>query len=349
MQPTTYVLPIRSTSVASDELLEYLRGVAELCDVIVIDGSPARVYQNFHERCDTRIRHIRPDTDTVGFVNGKVAGVITGLRVAACEHVVIADDDVRYDRAGLEAVSGLLDYADVVRPQNYFDPLPWHARIDTARTLINRVSGGDWPGTLGVRRSMLERTGGYDGNVMFENLELVRTVLAAGGREVNRRDLLIRRLPPSASHYMSQRVRQAYDEFARPSRVVLWLSILPCAAVLWFKARAAAAAMAVAPIVVAEVGRQVDGGAMVFPISCSVLAPIWLLERGISAWFAVAARIVKGGITYRGSLVRAAATPMRQLQRRHRLRQARERRRMPALEGDDPPTLSLTPPRPAPR
>ena len=99
--------------------------------------------------------------------------------------MVIADDDVRYDEAALDAVRRLLDRAALVRPQNYFAPLPWHACLDTARTLINRVTGGDWPGTFGVRRAALERTGGYDGNVLFENLEMVRTIKAAGGVELS--------------------------------------------------------------------------------------------------------------------------------------------------------------------
>src|SRR5918912_708810 len=83
----------------------------------------------------------------------------------------------------LAAIVAELDSADVVRPQNYFDPFPWHACLDTARSLLNRISGGDWPGTLGVRRSRLLATHGYDGKVLFENLELVRTVKAAGGVE----------------------------------------------------------------------------------------------------------------------------------------------------------------------
>src|SRR5215217_4010099 len=113
---------------------------------------------------------------------GKVGGVLTGVRLASHECLVVADDDVRYDADSLARVVEGLRGADVVRPQNYFTPLPWHARWDTARMLLNRMTGGDWPGTLGVRRSVLRATNGYDGRVMFENLELVRTVLAAGGR-----------------------------------------------------------------------------------------------------------------------------------------------------------------------
>jgi hypothetical protein len=318
VQPTSYVLPIRLSRKPAHELIDYLNRLSRLCDVVVVDGSPAPVFADFHQRCGPRVRHVAPDDDTALLMNGKVAGVLTGLRVARCERIIIADDDVRYDTPALAAVSAALDAADVVRPQNYFVPLPWHARLDTARSLINRVSGGDWPGTLAVRRSVLCRSNGYDGNVMFENLELVRTVIAAGGREVVRRDIFVRRLPPSARHYFSQRVRQAYDEFARPHRLLLWLSVLPALAVV---ARVNGAGVAAAtyalPVLIAETGRRVAHGRRVFPASSSLLAPLWVLERGVAAWLAVALRITLGGVPYRGRVVRKAATPLRELRRRH--------------------------------
>ena len=74
--------------------------------------------------------------------------------------------------------------------------------------------------------------GGYDGDVLFENLELVRTITAAGGAEAVPLGLYVRRMPPTTSHYWSQRVRQAYDEFARPVRLVVWLSVAPAALLL---------------------------------------------------------------------------------------------------------------------
>ena len=65
------------------------------------------------------------------------------------------------------------------------------------------------------------------GAVLFENLELVRTIEAVGGRSVSAPDLFVRRLPPETPHFWRQRVRQAYDEFARPPRLIAALSILP--------------------------------------------------------------------------------------------------------------------------
>jgi hypothetical protein len=84
-----------------------------------------------------------------------VAGIRTGIRHASHERILIADDDVRYDPESLRRTVELLGEYDLVRPQNYFQPLPWHARWDTARTLLNRSLGGDYPGTLAVRRSRM--------------------------------------------------------------------------------------------------------------------------------------------------------------------------------------------------
>jgi hypothetical protein len=314
----SYVLPIRIGSPAAAELVDYLLALPSFIEAIVVDGSERSLFRDLHARCGGRIRHLAPHADLLRYANGKVAGVITGVRTASFEKVIIADDDVRYDEAALLAVSRALDAADIVRPQNYFDPLPWHACLDTARTLMNRVTGGDWPGTLGVRRSVLLRTNGYDGDVMFENLELVRTVTAAGGRPSSPLDLYVRRLPPDAAHFCSQRVRQAYDEFARPIRLAAWLAVLPLAAALFaWRGPLAIGGAAAAAIVAAEAGRRRAGGRHVFPVAASLAAPLWLLERGICAWVAVGARSFLGGIPYRGRILKKAANSSRQLRRLH--------------------------------
>ena len=53
---------------------------------------------------------------------------------------------------------------------------------------------------------------------MFENLELVKTIEAAGGRQIVASDLFVRRLPLTTHHFVNQRIRQAYDDLARPVR-----------------------------------------------------------------------------------------------------------------------------------
>jgi hypothetical protein len=183
--------------------------------------------------------------------------------------------------------------------------------------LLNRAFGADYPGTLGLRRGIFERTGGYDGDVLFENLELMRTVDAAGGTSAAPLDLYVRRLPPTTSHFLGQRVRQAYDEFALPGRLVLWLTLLP--AVGWTVATRSARAASVGlglSIGLAELGRRRAGGARYFPAHTSLFAPAWLLERGLCAWIAVVQRVSRGGVAYRDGVLERAATPRRDLRQR---------------------------------
>jgi hypothetical protein len=314
----TYVLPLRwNDDAGADELTFYLRWLsAQVQEVIVVDGSAADLFEGHRRRWGSYISHLPPDP-SLTFRNGKVAGVTTGMERASLEAVVIADDDVRYDRAGLERMAELLADHDLVRPQNFFDPLPWHAAWDTARTLLNRAFGADYPGTLGLRRGIFERTGGYDGDVLFENLELMRTVDAAGGTSAAPLDLYVRRLPPTTSHFLGQRVRQAYDEFALPGRLVLWLTLLP--AVGWTVATRSARAASVGlglSIGLAELGRRRAGGARYFPAHTSLFAPAWLLERGLCAWIAVVQRVSRGGVAYRDGVLERAATPSRELRER---------------------------------
>jgi len=250
-----------------------------------------------------------------------VGGVLTGLRLATHEHIIIADDDVRYDEDSLAQTVAALATDDVARPQNYFEPLPWHARWDSGRMLLNRLTGGDWPGTLGVRRSRLQTTNEYDGSVMFENLELVRTVLAAGGTERVLYGVYVRRRPSTARHFWSQRVRQAYDEIARPARMASQLAVLPLSVALAITGHWFAIALGAAGIVIlADLGRRRAGATRVFPASTPLFAPLWVVERAICSWLALGARIFLGGVPYRGKILHSAATPMRVLRQRYAAR-----------------------------
>lgn len=317
-QPFTYILPLRSSVPVSDsDLTEYLHWLHRRAEVIVVDGSPAEVFAAHASAWGAFVRHVAPAPD-LKTPMGKVGGVLTGVRLASNERLVIADDDVRYDEATLAYVVEALSDADVVRPQNFFTELPWHAYWDTGRTLLNRMTGGDWPGTLAVHRSRLRATNGYDGRAMFENLELVRTVVAAGGREVVLLDALVARHPSTTPHFWSQRVRQAYDEFARPLRLVWQLALLPLVITLALRGGWSALAIFVATVIcLAEAGRQRAGGTRVFPIGASFCAPLWVFERAICSWLALGSQLAYGGVRYRGSILRHAATPMRELRRRH--------------------------------
>ncbi|MDG4805714.1 glycosyltransferase [Micromonospora sp. WMMD1120] len=311
--PVTYVLPLRwHTDTGLAELTDYLRWLAARVDVVVVDGSPPDLFARHGEAWRGLVRHRPPDPDRQG-LNGKVVGVHTGIDAARHEQVVIADDDVRYDEAGLHAVHRLLDRVDLVRPQNYFYPLPWHAWWDTGRTLLNRALGDDYPGTLAIRRSTFLAMGGYDADVLFENLELIRTVRAYGGVEAAPAWLYVRRLPPDAAHFRGQRVRQAYDDLAQPVRLLTALAVLPTMAVASRRPRLLLG-LTLTVVALAETGRRRAAGNAVFPASTALAAPLWLLERGVCSWLAVAQRVLLGGVRYHHTRIRQPAhrpTPTR--------------------------------------
>ncbi|MFJ6002518.1 glycosyltransferase [Arthrobacter sp. NPDC092385] len=308
-----YILPLKWTDKGPvTELASYLRELVRWMDVTVVDGSADPFFERHADAFPAGVRHLRPDPGAVRQGgNGKVQGVLTGLSAARHERVIIADDDVRYGRDEAERLLGLLDDADVVRPQNYFARLPWHARWDTGRTLLNRAFASDYPGTLGVRRSTLLSAGGYCAHALFENLELIRTVRAAGGVETRADDLFVARLPCSSRHFLGQRVRQAYDSFAQPGRLTVELSLLPAILLARPTARQLAAA-GLAVVALAELGRRRHSGAAVFGPAAPLWAPAWLLERAVCSWLAVASR-ARDGVRYAGGRMRLAAHSERRL------------------------------------
>lgn len=309
----SYVVPLSADDpFVTSEWTQYLEWISGQGELIVVDGSPREAFAVNDRVWGGYGIHVAPSEWSLV---GKVANVMTGIRLASHERVVVADDDVRFGFE-IHALVARLDGADVVRPQNYFDPLPWHALWDSGRSLLNRVAGGDWPGTLALRRSTLLAAGGYAGDVMFENYELVKTVEAAGGCHRVARDIFVCRLPPSASHFLSQRVRQAYDEIGRPGRLVPFLAVVPVVGVLagmrrWRTLRRATFVSIALVVTTAEIGRQREGAWSYFPFRCSIASPLWVAERSVCSWAALYAR-ARGGVVYRGRRVKRATLSSRE-------------------------------------
>ena len=301
-----YVLPLRwHDDTDLPELTAYLTGLAELVDVTVVDGSAPELFERHSQAWAGVVRHLGP-APWPGR-NGKVRNVMTGVHAARHPVVVIADDDVRYVPDTLARAVQLIDGVDLLVPQNVFTEWPWHARWDTARQLVNRAVRGDYPGTLVLRREALGPEG-YDGDVLFENLELMRTVRRRGGVVRWAPELFVGRRPPTARHFLSQRVRQSYDNFAQPGRLVLEAGVLPLL-LLAGRRRAAVAGLLVAGVTLtAEVGRRRGGGTEVYPPTTALWAPLWLAERAVCMWAAVGLRLT-GGVHYGDGRLKHAASP----------------------------------------
>ena len=308
MKRCTYLLPIRRSAFSAreaTELADYFQTLTEAgCDVLVIDGSPAAIFEQHAEAWRTLVHH-EPVDRSFGYLNDKVNGIHTGVNLATTEKIILADDDIRYTPDEIGRVCELLDEFEVVRPQNFLSPLPWWARMEAARMLINRATlrTADYPGTCAFRRATMLRVGHYDGDVLFDNEEIIRHFAQAGVTITYAIDLFVRKRPPTLRKWMEQRPRQAYEDFGLRSKTALFFGwpllavLIGCAAGL--KALLLyLSALVVAAFALALAGRFRGAAAEYFPFSVCFFAPLWVLERTASTYWALYWHFAYGGYPF---------------------------------------------------
>jgi len=293
----SFILPIRRVkfdSIESERLADYFHLLRRAgCEVLVVDGSPSLVFEQHKERWQGVSRHVAPDPKYT-FLNGKVNGVHTGVDLASCERIILADDDIRYRAADVQRMCHLLDEFEMVRPQNFIDPLPLWARLETARILINRgvLKAGDYPGTCGFRRSTMRSVGPYDGDVLFDNEEIVRHFTLNGANVNYAVDFFIRKLPPTFTKWLEQRPRQAYEDFVMRAKTAAFLAVVPATVTLGLMLGARAAIfllslLSLTSVLLSSRGLIRNAAWRFFPVSSPVFAPLWILERSLSVYWAV--------------------------------------------------------------
>ena len=304
----TYILPIRRVRACSQEaheLAEYFRDLArEGCEVLVVDGSSPEVFSQHNHAWHKLCRHVTVDRKYT-YLNGKVNGVHTGVDLASCENIILADDDIRYTSADIRRACELLKRHDMVRPQNYLAPLPWWGRTEAARMLINRgvLRTGDYPGTCAFRRSACLRFGHYDGDVLFDNEEIVRHFILNGADVCYALDFFILKRPPTLPKWLEQRPRQAYEDFDMHAKTLLFMSLLPAAIGLGTFSGAAAALsfffiVAVCAELLAGRGLLRHQAYKFFPAHVILYAPLWVVERSLSVYWAMYCRVAHGGYPF---------------------------------------------------
>lgn len=315
----TYLLPIRRTIFAETEaadLREYFAMLAHAgCAVIVVDGSPPEIFAQHHEFWSDIGRHEVVDP-RFKFLNDKVNGVHTGVALATNDKIILADDDILYTAADLEQICALLDRFEVVRPQNYFVASassrclyehgqdarttfpPW-AKMESARMLINRATlrAADYPSTCAFRRQAFLSAGEYDGDVLFDNEELIRHFARSGARICYANDLFIRKRPPTFRKWLEQRPRQAYEDFGLRFKTVLFASLLPIGIVLAVS-DARSLSIFLAPIFIAFAGWLRGSARKYFSLHVCLFAPLWVFERTLSTYWAFYWLRLRGGYPF---------------------------------------------------
>jgi hypothetical protein len=293
----SFIVPIRRVRfdpLEVERLADYFKLLRLAgCEVLIVDGSPKPIFEEHRKSWQGFSRHLAPDPKYT-YLNGKVNGVHTGVDLASCERIILADDDIRYRAADVKRMCELLDTFEMVRPQNFIFPLPPWARLETARILINRgvLRAGDYPGTCGFRRSTLRRVGPYDGDVLFDNEEIVRH-FAVNGVDINYAlDFFILKLPPKFTKWLEQRPRQAYEDFVMRAKTAAFLSVVPVTLALGFLFNLRAAIFLLALLSLLSVSLSTRGllrnaAYRFFPVSSALFAPLWIFERSLSVYWAL--------------------------------------------------------------
>ncbi|CAN5427114.1 hypothetical protein BH18VER1_BH18VER1_09490 [soil metagenome] len=296
MNRCTYLLPIRRSVFSESEAQEFATYFGSLraadCEVIVVDGSPDEVFTQHAQIWSAEVRHGSVDR-RFGYMNDKVNGIHTGVERASCEKIILADDDIRYTPDDVRRMCTLLDEFEVVRPQNYLSPLPWWARMEAARMLINRATLriGDYPGTCAFRRATILRVGHYDGDVLFDNEEIIRHFAAAGATIDYAIDFFVHKRPPQHAKWKEQRPRQAYEDFGLRGKTALFAS-LPLLILIsgifagFIGMLVCILLIAIVSCAVAVLGRGRGDAPGFFPSSVPFYAPLWVFERSFSTYWA---------------------------------------------------------------
>ena len=296
----SYVVLVQNAADSTTDLRElatYLSTVSVAgCEVVILDPSPRLQFE-----CNGRVlrwvgRHtaVRPEH----CAGGGVDIVRAASAVAACEKVIVAAEDVRYTAEAIGQLCDLLETHEVVEPQDYLDPLPWWGGIEAGRMLIHRgvEPQPDHGATFGFRRSALCALRAL--LPLASGDAQVRRLAAVGAEVHPASDVFVRRQPGTLSEWLAGRARLAGDDFDFPVKSAFFFSLMPMMVLLAVLggvqvASGYAGAIAFASIGLALRGRA--GATTFFPLRACLFAPLWVVERSLSVYWALLRKLRGSG------------------------------------------------------
>ena len=176
--------------------------------------------------------------------------------------------------------------------------------------LLNRATlpTADYPGTCAFRKSVMLEVGHYDGDVLFDNEEIIRHFAHGGCSIAYANDLFVEKRSPSLRKWIEQRPRQAYEDFGMRAKTALFLTLLPLVVLagLLYGYQGVLiylSTLAILSILLALRGRAQGRAAEFFPIRCCCFAPLWILERSLSTYWALYWYFTRGGYPFGDQLL----------------------------------------------
>ncbi|HUJ12685.1 MAG TPA: hypothetical protein VL284_02760 [Thermoanaerobaculia bacterium] len=285
----SYVVLLDGPSRSMDELRELAAYLTELAlsdfEVVIVDSSES--FDRNRQVLRWVGRHLCARPQHLG-VFGKVDAIRAAMDVAACDKIIVADSSVRYCSDSLDQVALLLELHEVVEPQDYFDPLPWWGVIEAGRVLVHRsiASAPDHGATFGFQKRAVRGFRSLD----YSSDRCVRRLASQGADVFSAMRVFVRRIPPAFSQWLRSLPKQAEEEFAIPVKAALFFMLLPVAIALLLTGGtvlAAAYGGLIAFLAIALAIRGRAGASAFFPRRACLFAPLWILQRSLSIYWAL--------------------------------------------------------------
>jgi hypothetical protein len=149
----------------------------------------------------------------------------------------------------------------------------------------------------------MRRVGHYDGDVLFDNEEIIRHFARAGATVSYATNLFVRKRPPTFRKWIEQRPRQAYEDFGLRTKTALFISLPIFAGCIgyafgWKGFIAYLLCLSVTSIALATAGRFRGTAAKYFSWSVCFFAALWILERTASTYWAFYWHFAHGGYPF---------------------------------------------------
>lgn len=288
----SYVVVVESSAASMPDLRELGNYLSTLgtagCDVVVLDPSPRMLFELNGRILRWVARHV-----AVGPEHCTSAGTLDCLRaaaaVAACEKVIVASEDVRYTPAAIGQLCDLLETHEVVEPQDYLDPLPWWGSVEAGRILLHRgiEPQPDHGATFGFRRGTVRALRALN---LIDDRDPARRLANAGAEVYAASDVFVRREPGAFEDWLEERPRIAGNDFALPFKSAFFFSLVPFLLLLGVFGGMRLAGVYAGVVGFSSVGLALRGRAgarAFFPLRACLFAPLWVMERSVSVYWAL--------------------------------------------------------------
>ena len=290
----TYVVTLDSDAGRSDvqALAHYLSTINHECDVVVVDAAGATVFADRERVLRWVARHVAVRAHH-RFADGSIDIVHAASDFCGTEKVIVATCESRYSAAEVHALCEMLDRFEVVEPEEYVDPLPWWGGVDAGRLLLHRgieqipESGS----TFAFRRSAYRPMRASDDRGTGGP---VKRLVMQGAEVHEAHGVFVRRVPRHFNAWLRLRPHEAAADLVAPAKSAFFLAAVPILIVLAILgglqvAAGYAGVMACGSVLLALRGRA--GAGKFFPLHACLFAPLWIVERSISVYWALFDRL----------------------------------------------------------